>query len=141
MGDCPRSPMRGARTDGRFGESPQPANSWCRGHGFHRRRGFFFLRHERELRRDRMIALQPNQKIKYPHPPANGKTVADISAKYRVHCWRKSEHIPRCQKYFNKFLRVPGINKAKIDIHRPVDRALITREEPFCLSRMIKSFI
>src|SRR5206468_8209903 len=41
-----------------------------------RRRRFFFLRDKREPRRDRMMTLQPNQKIKDPHTPANGEAVA-----------------------------------------------------------------
>ena len=50
---------------------------------------FFFLWDKREPRRDRMMALQPNKKIKDPHAPANGEAVTDISAKHCVHCWRK----------------------------------------------------
>src|SRR6058998_1760706 len=108
--------------------------------GFRGRRSFL-LWHERALRRNRMMALQPNQKIKDPHPPANWKAVTDISAKHCVHCWRKPEHIARRQKNFDELLRVPSINKTEIDIHRPVDCALITREEALRLSRMIKGFV
>src|SRR5437667_2845155 len=106
-----------------------------------RRRRFFFLRDKREPRRDRMMTLQPDQKIKDPHAPANGKAVANVSAKHCVHCWRKPKHIARRQKYFDELLRVPRVDKTEIDIHRPIDCALITREEALRFSRMSKNFV
>src|SRR5213594_277466 len=103
-------------------------------------RRFVFLRDKRESRRDRMMALQPNKKIKDPHAPANGEAIADISAKHCVHCWRKPKHIARRQKHFDEFLRVPRVDKTEIDIHRSINCALITREEALRLSRMSKNF-
>src|SRR5436309_15734339 len=104
-------------------------------------RRFVFLRDKRESRRDRMMALQPNKKIKDPHAPANGEAIADISAKHCVHCWRKPKHIARRQKHFDEFLRVPRVDKTEIDIHRSINCALITREEALRLSRMSKNFV
>jgi hypothetical protein len=104
----------------RTNQSPLPVISWCRLYGFHGRRRLFFLRRERELRRDRVVALQPNQEIKHPHPPANGKTVAYISAKHCIHRWRETEHVARCEENFDEFLRVPRIDEPKIDVHRAV---------------------
>src|SRR5262249_32982855 len=88
-----------------------------------------------------MIALQPHQKIKDPHSPSNGKTVADVSAKHRVDCWCKPKHVARRQKHFDELLRVPCIDKTKVNIHRTVYRSLVTREQPFCLSRMVKDLV
>src|SRR5207249_2923134 len=85
-------------------------------------------------------ALQPNQKIEYPHPPANGETVADISAKHCVHCGRKTEHIARREKNFDELLRVPCVHKPKINIHRAIYGSLVPREQPFRLVRMIEEF-
>src|SRR5205823_6599616 len=76
-----------------------------------------------------MMALQPNQKIKDPHPPADWKTVTDISAKHCVHGWRKAEHIARREENFDEFLRVPGVHETKINIHRAVHRPLVAREQ------------
>src|SRR6266496_1314518 len=106
-----------------------------------RHRRFLLLWDKREPRRDRMMTLQPNQKIKDPHAPANGEAVADISPKHCVHCWRKPKHIARRQKHLDELLRVPSVDKTEIDIHRPIDCALITREEAFRLSRMSKNFV
>ena len=88
-----------------------------------------------------MMALQPNQKIKYPHPPANGETVSDISAQHCVHCGRKPEHIARREENFDEFFGVPSVHEAKINIHRAVHRSLVPREQPFRLVRMIKNFV
>src|SRR2546430_14795083 len=88
-----------------------------------------------------MMALQPNQKIKNPHPPADWKTVADISAKHRVHGGRKPQDIARRQENFDELLRVPSVHEAEINIHRPVDRCLIAHEKPVRLARTIKGFI
>src|SRR5206468_12542825 len=106
-----------------------------------RRRRFFFLRDKREPRRDRMMTLQPDQKIKDPHAPANGEAVANVSAKHSVHCWRKPKHIARRQKHFDEILSVPNVDKTEIDNHRPIDCAIISREEAFHLSRMSKNFV
>src|ERR1043165_6397125 len=123
---------------GRFDESPLPPLSWSRAYRFHRHRRVFFLWYERESRRDRIIALQPNQKIKDPHSPSNGKTVANISAQHRVHCWCKPEDVAMHQKHFDELLRVPCVDKAKVNVHRTVDCSLVTREQAFRLSRMVK---
>src|SRR6266700_8308705 len=133
--------MHTARTRGRFGKSPQPLASWCRAYGFDGHSIFPFRWHECEPWHDRMVTLQPNQKIEDPHSPPDRKTIADISAKHCVHCWRKPKHIARRQKYFDELLRVPRVDKTEIDIHRPIDRALITREEALRLSRMSKNFV
>src|SRR5213083_127928 len=84
-----------------FGVRCVSASLSCRHTDFgFRGRCSFFLWHERALRRNRMMALQPNQKIKNPHPPADWKTVTDISAKHCVHGWRKAEHIARREENF-----------------------------------------
>src|SRR6202035_4002492 len=115
--------------------------SSCRAYRFHGRWRFCVLWHERESWRDRMMALQPNQKIKHPHPPANGEAVADISAKHCIHCGRKPEHIARRKENFDKLLCVPCIHETKINIHRAVHRSLIPRKQPLRLVRTIENFV
>src|SRR5262249_14999096 len=88
-----------------------------------------------------MIALYPNQKIKYPHAPPNGEAVANVSAKYRVYCRPNSERIARCEKNFDELLRVPRVHKSEINIHRAIDRFLVAREKPFRLARTIEHFV
>jgi len=86
-------------------------------------RFFVLLRHEREFWRDRVVALQPNQEIKQPNPPANVKTAADISAKSRVHCWRKPEHAAcaaRQKENFDELLRIQRVHESKVKIHRAI---------------------
>ena len=86
-------------------------------------RFFVLLRHERKFWRDRVVALQPNQEIKQPHPPANVKTVADISAKSCVHCRRKPEHAAcaaRQKKNFDEFLCIQRVHESKVKIHRAI---------------------
>src|SRR5216110_2936496 len=133
--------MRKVRTLGRFGESSLPVLSWRRAYRLHGRWHFCFVWHECEPRCNRMMALQPNQKIEYPHPPANGETVADISAKHCVHCGRKTEHIARREKNFDELLRVPCVHKPKINIHCAIYGSLVPREQPFRLVRMIENFV
>src|SRR5438552_8828015 len=88
-----------------------------------------------------MMALQPNQKIKDPHPPADWKTVTNISAKHCVHGWRKPQHIARRQKDYDEYLRVRGVHKTKISIHRAVYRPLVAGEQPFHVPRTLKNFV
>src|SRR6266567_6239207 len=133
--------MQKRGTLGRFGESPLPVFSWRRAYRFHGRWRFFFLWHERESWRNRMMALQPNQKIEYPHPPANRETVADISAKHCVHCRRKPEHIARREENLDEFFGVPCVHEAKINIHRAIHRSLVLREQPLRLVRVIENFV
>src|SRR5260370_1444981 len=133
--------MQKRRTLGRFGESPLPVFSWRRAYRFHGRWRFCFLGHEREPRRDRMMALQPNQKIKNPHSPADLKAVADISAKHCVHCGRKPQDIARCEKNFDEFLRVPCVHETKINIHCAIHCSLVLREQALSLARTIKNFV
>src|SRR5262245_42337627 len=107
------------------------------------RRRFFFLRRERDLGCDRVVALQPNQEVKHPHPPANRETVADISAKHCVYRRRKPEYAAcaaRRKKNLDELLRVPRIDEPKINVHRAVHRSLISREQAFCLARVIEHF-
>ena len=112
----------------RTNQSPLPLTSWCRAYRLNGYLRFFSsLRHERELRCDRVMALQPNQKIKHPHPPANGKTVAHISAKHCVYRWSETEHIARREENFDELLRVPRINEPKINVHRAVHGSLVSR--------------
>jgi len=66
---------------------------------------------------DGVVALQPDQKVKHPHAPANRKTVAHISAKHRVYRRGETEHIARCEKNLDEFLGVPRIDEAKINVH------------------------
>src|SRR5439155_19643452 len=73
--------------------------------------------------------------------PSDGKAVADISAEHGVHCGRKAQHIARREENFDKFLCVPSVDKAEINIHRSVYRALVPREQPFCPARTIKHFV
>src|SRR6266550_6360305 len=125
-----------------FGVRCVSASLSCRHTDFgFRGRCSFFLWHERALRRNRMMALQPNQKIKDPHPPADWKTVTNISAKHCVHGWRKPQHIARRQKDYDEFLRVPGVHKTKINIHRAVYRPLVAGEQPFHVPRTLKHFV
>ena len=65
--------------------------SQARGRFSDRRGAFFFLWHEREARGNRMMALQPNQKVKNPHPPADWKTVSDISTKHCINGRREAK--------------------------------------------------
>src|SRR5215471_2971395 len=97
---------------GRTNQSPLPLTSWCRGYRLNGYlRLFLSLRHERELWCDRMVALQPNQEIKQPHPPANGKTVADVSAKHCVYRRSETEHIAWREKNFDELFRIPRIDE------------------------------
>src|ERR1041385_8808743 len=88
-----------------------------------------------------MMALQPNQKVKHPHPPANREAVADISAKHCVHCGRKSEHTARRKENFDELFRVPGVNEPKINIHGAVHSSFVPREQPLRQTGMIKNFV
>src|SRR5215468_422107 len=87
------------------------------------------------------MALQPNQEVKHPHPPSNGKTVAHISAKHCVYRRNKTKHTARCQENFDEFFRVPRIDETKINVHRAIHRSLVSREQAFCLARVIKHFV
>ena len=102
----------------RTNQSPLPVISCCHVYVFQGRRRLLFLRHQRELRRDRVVALQPNQEIKHPHAPADRETVAHISTKHCVYRRGETEHIARREENFDEFLRVPRIDESKIDVHR-----------------------
>src|SRR5262245_30048856 len=126
----------------RTNQSPLPLTSWCRAHrlsGYWR--FFLFLRHERELRRDRVVTLQPNQEIKYPHSPANRKTVTHVSAKHCIYCLSKTQHGARREENFDELLRIPRIDEPKINVHRAIHRSLILREQAFGLARVIEHFV
>ena len=87
------------------------------------------------------MTLQPNEKIKDPHAPANGEAVADISAKHSVHCGREPEHIAWCKEDFDELLCVPCVHKAKVNIHRAIHCSLVLREQPLRLVRMVENFV
>src|SRR5262249_58828444 len=88
-----------------------------------------------------MMALQPDQKIKHPHPPANREAVANVSAKHGVHCGRKPEHIAWRKEDFDELFRVPCVHEAKVNIHRAIHRSLVPRKQLGRLTRMIKNFV
>src|SRR5438067_11012073 len=85
-----------------------------------------------------MAALQPNQEIKDPHPPANGETIADVSAEYCVHCRGETKHIAWREENLDELLRVPGIDEQEINIHRAVHRTYASGEQTIGLSRTIE---
>src|SRR5262249_37316029 len=112
--------------------------------GLRRLRKILFLRRERQLRCDRMMPLQPNQKIKYPHAPPNRETVAHISSKHCVYGRSKTEHAacsPGRKENFDELLRVPRIHEPKINVHRAVNRSLVSAEQAFSLARVIEDFV
>src|SRR2546421_9697940 len=88
-----------------------------------------------------MAALQPNQEIKDPHPPANGETIADVPAEYCVHCRGEAEHIARREENFDELFRVPRIDETKINIHRTVHRTFVSSEQVFGLARAVEHFV
>ena len=121
-----------------------PINMSCLRHlarWLYYRRRFLFLRHKRQFGHDRVVALKPNQEIKYPHSPANRKTVAYISAKHCVNRRSETEHTARRKENFDELFRVPRIDEPKINVHRAVHRSLVSREQAFGLARVIEHFI
>ena len=51
----------------------------------------------------------------------------------RAHAWREEN--------FDEFFRVPRINEPKINVHRAVHGSLVSREQAFCLARVIEHFV
>src|SRR6516164_998934 len=91
-----------------------------------------------------MMALQPNQKIKYPHAPANGETVTHVPTKHCIHRRSKTEHAACSagrKKNFDELLRVPRVDEPKINVHRAVHRSLILRKQALGLARVVEHFV
>jgi len=97
------------------------------------------FRLERQSRTKRPAFLQTHDEIKKFHAPANRETVADVSAQHCIHRRRNLQEIGLGQEHFDEFLaRIPRIHEAQVNIHRAINRALITREQAATSSRIIE---
>src|SRR5262245_18417299 len=90
------------------------------------------------------MTLQPNQKIKHPHAPADRETVAYVSTKHCIHRRSKTEHIARrtrCKTNIDELRRVPRVDVPKVNVHRAVHRSFVSRKQAFGFARVIEHFI
>src|SRR4051812_49354803 len=87
------------------------------------------------------MSLEPNQEVKNPHPPFDTKFRSNVAAEDGVNGGGQIQNLARRGEHFNELLGVPRVNETQINIHRPIDFALINWEKFLRFSGVIKDHV